>query len=52
MIQFQGILREENPETSILSINRYNNIPECQFLERKDVLSEAFEVIYPEKYKV
>jgi hypothetical protein len=34
MIHLQGILNKKNPETSILSINRYNNIPECQFLEK------------------
>jgi len=37
MIQFQGILREENPETSILSINKYNNIPECRFVAKNMV---------------
>jgi hypothetical protein len=39
MIQFQGILSEENPETSILSINKYNNIPECRF-EAKNMVAE------------
>jgi hypothetical protein len=37
MIQFQGILREENPEISILSINKYNNIPECRFVAKNMV---------------
>jgi hypothetical protein len=34
MIHLQGILHKENPETSILSINRYNNIPEFRFLAK------------------